>query len=90
MLADSNLDWGQGLKAIARLQDGRPELKDLTLYYFGDEHTADYRVAGKRHVRCGGVASRPARAVRGVDGVRRRLSIASARTMGPGGLLCAA
>jgi 4-amino-4-deoxy-L-arabinose transferase-like glycosyltransferase len=50
VLADSNLDWGQGLKGLARLQRARPELRDLTLYYFGERHTAGYGVAGVRHV----------------------------------------
>jgi hypothetical protein len=47
ILADSNLDWGQGLYSLARLQDERPELKDVTLYYFGDSDPRRYRVAGR-------------------------------------------
>jgi hypothetical protein len=47
ILADSNLDWGQGLKLLARLQQERPELADMTLYYFGDTEPAHYGVAGK-------------------------------------------
>ncbi len=46
ILSDSNLDWGQGLRALRRLQHARPELCDLTLYYFGDSHPASYRVRG--------------------------------------------
>jgi hypothetical protein len=46
ILADSNLDWGQGLKSLARLQQLRPELKNITLYYFGDTEPAHYGVAG--------------------------------------------
>jgi len=50
VLADSNLDWGQGLRALRRLQDARPEFRDLTLYYFGDVDPSVYGVAGVRHV----------------------------------------
>ena len=46
ILADSNLDWGQGLKSLARLQRQRPEITDMTLYYFGDTEPAHYGVAG--------------------------------------------
>jgi hypothetical protein len=46
ILADSNLDWSQGLKSLARLQRLRPELRDITLYYFGDTEPAHYGVAG--------------------------------------------
>jgi Dolichyl-phosphate-mannose-protein mannosyltransferase len=47
ILADSNLDWGQGLKSLARLQRQRPELADITLYYFGDTEPFHYGVAGE-------------------------------------------
>jgi len=50
VLADSNLDWGQGLKSLARLQRARPELADLTLYYFGDTQPRYYGMAGVCHV----------------------------------------
>ena len=50
VLADSNLDWGQGLKALARLQRSRPELADLTTYYFGNTEPWRYGVAGTCHV----------------------------------------
>lgn len=50
ILADSNLDWGQGAKALARLQRERPEFRNLTLYYFGDTDPGYYRVAGRRYV----------------------------------------
>lgn len=50
VLADSNLDWGQGLRSLRRLQDERPEFRDLTLYYFGDVDPAVYGVAGVHHV----------------------------------------
>jgi hypothetical protein len=46
ILADSNLDWGQGLRALVRLQRQHPELRDLTLYYFGDTRPENYGVAG--------------------------------------------
>ena len=50
ILADSNLDWGQGLKALARLQAQRPEYRDLTLFYFGDTDPIHYGVAGRCYV----------------------------------------
>jgi hypothetical protein len=50
VLADSNLDWGQGLKALARLQRAHTEYADLTLYYFGDTDPRHYGVLGTRHV----------------------------------------
>ena len=50
ILADSNLDWGQGLKSLARLQAKFPEYRDLTLYYFGDTEPRFYHVAGTCHV----------------------------------------
>ena len=43
ILSDSNLDWGQGLKPLVRLQQERPEFRDLTLYYFGDTEPARLR-----------------------------------------------
>jgi hypothetical protein len=50
ILSDSNLDWGQGLKAMARLQHEQPEFRDVTFYYFGDTDPAHYGVAGRCHV----------------------------------------
>jgi hypothetical protein len=47
ILSDSNLDWAQGLKPLARLQQERPELRDMTLFYFGDTEPARYGVAGR-------------------------------------------
>jgi hypothetical protein len=47
ILSDSNLDWGQGLKLLASLQRQRPELRDLTLFYFGDTEPARYGVLGR-------------------------------------------
>jgi 4-amino-4-deoxy-L-arabinose transferase-like glycosyltransferase len=48
VLADSNLDWGQGALELARLQERRPELRDLTLYYFGQADPALFGVVGRR------------------------------------------
>ncbi len=50
VLADSNLDWGQGLCALARLQREEPEFRDLTLYYFGDTEPRHYGVSGVCHL----------------------------------------
>lgn len=50
VLADSNLDWGQGLNGLRRLQQARPEFRDLTLYYFGDTEPRFYGVVGTAHV----------------------------------------
>ena len=47
VLSDSNLDWGQGAKAFAKLQRTRPEFRDMTLYYFGDTDPAYYGVEGR-------------------------------------------
>jgi hypothetical protein len=50
ILADSNLDWGQGLISLARLQRRRPEFADLTFYYFGNTEPAHYGVTGRSQV----------------------------------------
>jgi 4-amino-4-deoxy-L-arabinose transferase-like glycosyltransferase len=50
VLSDSNLDWGQGLKSLARLQRAEPKFRDVTLYYFGDTEPAWYGVEGVAHV----------------------------------------
>ncbi len=50
ILSDSNLDWGQGLNSLARLQRDAPEFLDLTLYYFGDTEPSYYGVSGRCHV----------------------------------------
>ena len=50
ILSDSNLDWGQGARSLARLQRSRPEFRDLTLFYFGDTDPAFYGVEGRRIV----------------------------------------
>jgi 4-amino-4-deoxy-L-arabinose transferase-like glycosyltransferase len=56
VLADSNLDWGQGLKSLARLQARHPEYRDLTLYYFGDTDPHLYGVIGRCHTIDAGIA----------------------------------
>jgi hypothetical protein len=47
ILADSNLDWAQGLKPLADLQRERPELRDLTLYDFGNTEPERYGLEGR-------------------------------------------
>jgi hypothetical protein len=47
ILSDSNLDWGQGAKSLARLQRARPEFLDLSLFYFGETDPAHYGVGGR-------------------------------------------
>lgn len=49
ILADSNLDWGQGCRALALRQRENPDLRDLTFYYFGDVDPASYGVIGKSY-----------------------------------------
>jgi hypothetical protein len=49
ILSDSNLDWAQGLKPLAELQRQRPELRELTLYYFGDTEPERYGVCGRAY-----------------------------------------
>ena len=49
ILSDSNLDWGQGLKPLARLQREHPEFRDLTLFYFGDNDPSLYGIAGQTY-----------------------------------------
>jgi len=50
VLADSNLDWGQGLRSLARLQRGHPEFRALTFYSFGETDPARYGVVGRFYV----------------------------------------
>lgn len=50
ILSDSNLDWGQGAKDLAKLQRRRPEFGDLTLFYFGSTDPIHYGVEGRRIV----------------------------------------
>lgn len=47
VLADSNLDWGQGARALARLQLRHPEFRDLTAFLFADTEPAAYGVVGR-------------------------------------------
>jgi Dolichyl-phosphate-mannose-protein mannosyltransferase len=49
ILSDSNLDWAQGLKPLAKLQRERPELCDLTLFYRGDSEAERYGVQGRSY-----------------------------------------
>jgi hypothetical protein len=49
VLSDSNLDWSQGLKPLAERQRERPELDDLTLYYFGETRADLYGVRGRSY-----------------------------------------
>jgi hypothetical protein len=61
ILSDSNLDWGQGLRSLVRLQRDRPELRDLTLYDFGDTDPLLYGVAGRCYtIRATGPGELPA------------------------------
>jgi hypothetical protein len=41
VLADSNLDWGQGLRSLARIQD---RFQPLTFFYFGDVDPIHYNI----------------------------------------------
>ncbi len=52
ILADSCLDWGQGARSLARLQQAHPEYRDLTLYQFGDPEVApgQFGVVGRIHI----------------------------------------
>ncbi len=49
ILSDSNLDWGQGLKSLVRLQQEDPAYRDLTLYYFGGTEPDRYGVVGRSY-----------------------------------------
>jgi hypothetical protein len=49
ILSDSNLDWGQGLKSLVRLQQEDPAYCNLTLYYFGGTEPGRYGVAGRSY-----------------------------------------
>jgi hypothetical protein len=50
ILADSNLDWGQGLIRLAKLLKERSELADLTLFYFGNTSPNNYGITCKYYV----------------------------------------
>lgn len=49
ILADSNLDWGQGLIQLRQMQDAQPDLKDISLFYFGDLSPAIYGIKGRNY-----------------------------------------
>lgn len=49
-LADSNFDWGQGARSLARLQRQQPELRRLTLYILGETDPQPFGVVGIVHV----------------------------------------
>jgi hypothetical protein len=46
LLADSNLDWGQGVVPLAERQREEPAYADLTFYYFGNDPPRDFGVQG--------------------------------------------
>lgn len=50
ILADSNLDWGQGCRVLASLQREQPDYRDLTFYAFGDADPGQYGVVGTRYL----------------------------------------
>jgi Dolichyl-phosphate-mannose-protein mannosyltransferase len=83
ILADSNLDWGQGLKSLARLQNDNPEFSDITLYYFGDTKPAHYGVSGLSYV-INAVDDQPG--LSGLDSVKTQyLAVSASLQWGPWG-----
>ena len=83
ILADSNLDWGQGLKSLARLQRKRSDFADMTLYYFGDTDPAHYGIRGRAQVVN---AVDTYSALPGLDSVRSRyLAVSASLQWGPWG-----
>lgn len=50
LLADSNLDWGQGAIPLARLQAENPAIRDLTLFAFTSDDPQRYGVAGEVYI----------------------------------------
>ena len=83
ILADSNLDWGQGLKSLARLQQQQPELTDVTFYYFGDTAPTNYGIRGRALVVN---AVDDYSALPGLDSVRSRyLAVSASLQWGPWG-----
>jgi hypothetical protein len=83
ILADSNLDWGQGLKALARLQKSRPALRDMTFYYFGDTEPKRYGVAGTCRV-VDALLSRPGLPPR-LEAKTKYLAVSASLQWGPWG-----
>ena len=47
VLADSNLDWGQGLLELKEMQSVEPKFRRMTLFYFGDVAPSVYGLAGE-------------------------------------------
>ncbi len=47
ILADSNLDWGQGLRSFARVEE---RFTPITLFYFGLSRPNDYGVRAQSHI----------------------------------------
>lgn len=83
ILADSNLDWGQGLKSLARLQHSEPEFTDITLYYFGDTEPVHYGILGLSHVIN---AVRDQSQLAGIDSVKTKyLGVSASLQWGPWG-----
>lgn len=83
ILADSNLDWGQGLRALARLQRDEPEFRDLTLYYFGDTDPRHYGVAGKSYLIT--AVAEPADLPRRLSARTRYVAVSASLQWGPWG-----
>ena len=88
ILSDSNLDWSQGLKPLAELQRDRPELRDLTLFYFGDTEADRFGVAGPcLHGASGQPERSLAQGIRTRDSLRGRVGLAPMGALGAAGLL---
>ncbi|WP_435016894.1 ArnT family glycosyltransferase [Tundrisphaera sp. TA3] len=83
ILSDSNLDWGQGLRGLAALQRRRPELQDLTFYYFGDTDPAHYGVVGRTYTIDANHA--PADLPPRLSATTRYLAVSSSLLWGPWG-----
>ncbi|MHC5541238.1 ArnT family glycosyltransferase [Singulisphaera rosea] len=83
ILGDSNLDWGQGLRSLARLQRKRPELRDLTFYYFGNADPARYGVASVTHLVT--AVSDPRELPAGLSADTRFLAVSASLQWGPWG-----
>jgi hypothetical protein len=83
ILADSNLDWGQGAPELARLQRQRPELADLTTYYFGQGDPGDYGVQGRRIVI--DASSDPSGMPRRIEAETAYVGVSSSLIWGPWG-----
>jgi hypothetical protein len=83
ILADSNLDWGQGLRSLVRLQREHPEYADLTFYYFGDTDPKHYGVRGVCHVIDAG-SVHPGLPPR-LEAATRRVAVSASLQWGPWG-----